>query len=97
MKKYVFVVLLGLWCSSITIAQNSEVKSLPEFQVKQSEVETMLRFLASDELKGRRTGSEGNNIAASYIAASLQASGFKPVEGHSNFYQTVPYLRLLQF
>ncbi len=65
----------------------------PEFDVKTPEVEYKLRFLASDELKGRDTGSEENNIAASFIAAHLEAYGFKPAEGQSSFYQTINFLK----
>jgi len=72
----------------IAFAQPAGEESLPEFQVTRAEVEAPLRFLASDELKGRRTGSEGNTIAARYIAAQLQAYGVKPVEGA--YFQKVP-------
>lgn len=50
----------------------------------------MLRFLAADELKGRRTGSEGNNIAARYIASHLQAYGYQPGAGDDGYFQAVP-------
>lgn len=46
-------------------------------------------FLASDFLQGRRTGSPGNDIAAEYIAAQLEAFGYEPLNGDS-YFQEVP-------
>ena len=37
-----------------------------------------IKFLASDELKGRNTGSEGMRQAAEYIAAQFKAAGLQP-------------------
>lgn len=90
MQKSIVLCGLILLFSGYLIAQSPAEKKLPEFQVQQSEVEAMLRFLASDELKGRRTGSEGNNIAARYIASHLDAYGFKPGAGDDGYFQPVP-------
>lgn len=73
----------GLW------AQNS--RELPEAQLRKADMEAHLRFLAADELQGRRTGEPGNNIAARYIAAQLEAYGLKPAPGAEGFYQTVAF------
>ena len=37
-----------------------------------------IKFLASDDLKGRDTGSEGLQRAADYIAAQIKAAGLQP-------------------
>ncbi|MEL7144972.1 MAG: M20/M25/M40 family metallo-hydrolase [Bacteroidota bacterium] len=37
-------------------------------------------FLASDELKGRKTGSEGNNKAREYIIEQFKEIGLEPIE-----------------
>ena len=37
-----------------------------------------IKFLASDELKGRDTGSDGLRQAAAYIAAEFRAAGLQP-------------------
>ncbi|NUN99657.1 MAG: M20/M25/M40 family metallo-hydrolase [Saprospiraceae bacterium] len=65
--------------------------ALPEFQTTKTEVEAHLRFLASDALQGRRTGAPGNNIAAQYIAAHLEAYGFQKVPGASGYFQPIPF------
>ncbi len=80
MKKHVLFLLLAVAFSGL-LAQNAELSTLPEYHIPKSEVETHLRFLASDELQGRYTGSPGNNIAARYIAANLNALGFEPAPG----------------
>ena len=35
-------------------------------------------FLASDQLEGRNTGSEGHRRAAEYVAKQFQQDGLKP-------------------
>lgn len=66
----------------------------PEFFVKKSTVERQLRFLASDELKGRDTGSEGNNIAGRYIAEQLRSYGYSPAPGQDSYFQTIDFQKI---
>ncbi len=44
-----------------------------------------ISYLASDELKGRLTGSEGEKKAAEYIASQFKSLGLKPFEGKDYF------------
>lgn len=67
-------------------------RTLPEFTVNANEVEAQLRFLASDQLRGRRTGSEGNNVAAAYIASHLAAYGYQTAPGAVGYFQPVPFV-----
>lgn len=62
----------------------------PEQQAPQYEVEAHLRFLASDELQGRRTGEPGNFIAARYIAENFKAFGAQPIPGAEGYFQYFP-------
>ncbi len=48
------------------------------------------RFLSSDLLEGRGTGSRGDQIAIEYIAAELASLGMKPGGDGSTFFQRVP-------
>ncbi len=48
-----------------------------------------VKYLASEELKGRGTGSAELDKAADYIAKQFQAAGLKPPAG-ANFFQTFP-------
>ena len=55
-----------------------------------SESEFHLRFLASDELKGRDTGSSGIDVAARYIAEKFRLYGLTPLPGADDgYFQTV--------
>ncbi len=54
----------------------------PEFSIQKSETEAHMRFLAGDELLGRRTGEQGNLVAARYIAEQFRKLGIKPVSNN---------------
>ena len=49
-----------------------------------------IQYLASDDLQGRDTGSEGHLKAARYIAAEFERSGLKPA-GTSGYFQPVKF------
>lgn len=70
-------------------------KKLPESKISVHSVEKHIRFLASDALLGRKTGEEGNNAAASYIAEEWRSYGVKPANGES-FFQTIPFEKISQ-
>jgi hypothetical protein len=68
-----------------------KLNKLPESTLPTTETSTHLRFLAADELMGRRTGEQGNMVAARYIAEQFRALGLKPATGQASFMQTVPF------
>ena len=41
----------------------------------------ILKFLSSDSLKGRLTGTPGDSLAADYIKFQLSQAGLKPLSG----------------
>lgn len=49
-----------------------------------------IEYLASDDLQGRNTGSEGHLKAARYIAGEFERSGLKPA-GASGYFQPVKF------
>ncbi|MDX2194027.1 MAG: M28 family peptidase [Gemmatimonadales bacterium] len=49
------------------------------------------KFLAADALRGRRTGTEGERLAAAYLARECQRLGFEPLFDAGSYYQPVPY------
>lgn len=63
----------------------------PETQLRVAEVAAHMNFLAADELRGRRTGSEGIMIAARYISAQYASHGLEFAPGMDSWYQDVPY------
>src|SRR5262245_10168090 len=46
-----------------------------------------IKFLASDELKGRANGSEGLERAGNYVAQQFKAAGLAPGEGDEGWFQ----------
>ncbi|MBA4056691.1 MAG: peptidase M28, partial [Marivirga sp.] len=57
--------------------------------VNATETEAHLSFLASDEMRGRDTGSPEIDQAANYLATQFRILGVKPVNGTSTFFQQV--------
>ena len=49
-----------------------------------------MRFLASDLLEGRGTGTRGHVIAAEYVATQYEAFGLEP-GANGSFFQSVPF------
>jgi hypothetical protein len=48
-----------------------------------------VQFLASDRLEGRRTGTQGEALAAEYIASAFEKAGLQP-RGTTGFFQPFP-------
>jgi len=48
------------------------------------------RFLSSDLLEGRGTGTRGHELAELYVATEMQALGLEPAGEAGTFFQTVP-------
>ncbi len=53
----------------------------PDREVTAGELEDHIKYLASDSLKGRLTGSSGDSLAAEYIRDQLTSFGFQPLSG----------------
>jgi len=73
-QKHIFSslkLLILLFLISCTGNRNVTVKELQE----------EIKYLSSDSLKGRLTGSEGDSLAAVYIRNKLATYGFKPLSG----------------
>ncbi|MFC5410412.1 M28 family peptidase [Larkinella bovis] len=90
LKSYLFLAA-GFFVTATTLAQ--PVSKLPESKLSRTELEAQLRFLAADELQGRRTGEPGNLVAARYIAEQFRMLGLKPVAGQTDYYQKIPFLQ----
>ena len=73
--KFIWSLLLLAFCFT-TNAQKQDIKSIKE----------AVEFLAADELKGRETGTEGEDKAAEYIAGKFKEMGLKPM-GTDGYFQ----------
>ncbi|TYA74851.1 M28 family peptidase [Seonamhaeicola marinus] len=84
MYKLYFIGVLALFttCKSSKSISSSEGEELTSVSVKKlaelDQVRTSLEFLASDELKGRETGSEGIEKAAIFIENYFKKYNVKP-------------------
>ena len=58
--------------------------------IRQEDLKDWLTYLASDELQGRATYTEGLGIAAGYISAHLAQWGVKPGGDNGSYFQAVP-------
>ncbi|HYI77612.1 MAG TPA: M28 family peptidase [Chryseolinea sp.] len=80
----VFLMLI----TAVTSAQKKIIENV-QSSVTALESEAHMAFLASDQMRGRDTGSPEIEIAANYISAQLKIFGVKPVQGDSNYFQDV--------
>ncbi|MCA9323361.1 MAG: M28 family peptidase, partial [Planctomycetes bacterium] len=62
--------------------------------ISQEDCRTWLTYLASDDLGGRATGTEGHQKAADYVAARFKDFGLKPVGDDESYFQRVDLVRL---
>lgn len=59
-----------------------------------AEFEKHIRFLASDALQGRATGTVGNDVAAAYIAEELRSYGVQTSDKLEGYYQPVSLAKI---
>ncbi len=85
---FLFTLLLF---TGIIFAQSD--KELAASFITKEKIEGHIYFLASDELKGRATGTNEIKIAAQYLANTFRAYGAKPVPGANGFFQDVPFTK----
>src|SRR5436190_13738582 len=60
--------------------------------ITQEDLKEWLTYLASDELEGRNTYTEGLGLAAGYIAERLRSWGVKPGGPNGSYFQQVAVL-----
>ena len=98
MRKIYVVLLAGILAGAQPTFAQKKTSNPPEFSLKKSELEAHMRFLASDELMGRRTGEQGNMVAARYIAEEFRKLGLSSVPGgeggNGSYFQKVPFEKL---
>jgi hypothetical protein len=88
MKKLILLfAICNISCSSFITQKN--IVTVNE-TVTKSDIEGHIYFLASDELKGRETGTPEIDIAALYLANTLRRYNVKPMGENNSYYQNVP-------
>ncbi len=79
------IAILVLFFSAASYSQTS-----PE--IRASDIRLHLKFLASPELEGRASGSEGNRKAAAYIADWMSRDGLEPKGDNGSYYQPFEFV-----
>src|SRR6266705_3481340 len=79
-----FFVTIVLSVSQLTVAQNTTPNPAARWL-------SHIQYLASAELAGRETGSEGHGRAAEYVAAAFKRAGLKPA-GTQGYFQPVKFI-----
>ena len=96
-KRKILPVIASLMCILLCVpvmisAQDEE----PLYSITKEELRDQIFFLASDELEGRDTGSEGFAMAALYTVTQFKMFGLEPLiagkNGEKTFYQSVPFI-----
>jgi len=87
MKKY----WIGTLLTALVISGYSQKKIEKHINesVSKTEIKSHLYFIASDELRGRNTGTIENEIAARYIAERFRSYGVKMAPGMDTYFQQV--------
>ncbi|MFK7954091.1 MAG: M28 family metallopeptidase [Ekhidna sp.] len=86
MKK--IFLLIAVTSFQFAVAQSDQ--ELSDQSVNQNTIKSHIGFLASDELKGRDTPSEGQSIAAKYIESRFVEYGVELAGGMETYFQPVP-------
>lgn len=87
MRKILSLTILTAW-SFVSVGQTDQ--ELADKSVNQGIIKSHIGFLASDELKGRDTPSEGLKIAAKYIESRFVEYGVQMAPGMDSYFQPVP-------
>ena len=81
-----FAILSALLISFCTIAPAAQPSSKGGIDsIQQEPLKEWLTYIASDELQGRATYSEGLGLAAGYISAHLAQWGVKPAGDNGTY------------
>ncbi|GGX14534.1 M28 family metallopeptidase [Aquimarina muelleri] len=72
----------------ISVSAQSDIEKVKS-TISKNKIEGHIYFLASDELKGRQTGSAENKIAAQYLANMLRSYGVKQIKDTNSYFQKV--------
>jgi aminopeptidase YwaD len=76
----------------VVLAFVVEAQSIRSSQVTIEELRQHVRYLASDELEGRRAGTSGSALAERYLASEFQRYGLKPAGDNGSFLQKFEFV-----
>lgn len=89
MKNFLKLTALSILLTSVACAQKTDLEKT-QATVNQQTIKNHIYYIASDEMRGRNTGSPEILIAADYLAKQLESYGAKQVPGANGWFQPVP-------
>ncbi len=80
MQRLYFMFFNLVFFISTSVARICDEPSFKNPDILADDLASHVRFLSSDELEGRRTGTNGEILATRYVADALSCSGLKPFD-----------------
>ncbi len=93
MNKFLFPIVAGMMLASCATSNlpNQDAEFNKSFEsITASDLKKHLTIIASDEMEGRETGSEGQKKAGRYMISEYQKMGVSHPKSMENYYQKVP-------
>jgi len=92
MKKYILLlsVVFFIGCKSTNIKSTAVDPAVYINSISETDLKTNLYVVASDEMEGRETGSEGQKKAGKYLIEQYKKYGIPFPDGANSYYQPVP-------
>lgn len=90
MKKYFILFFIVIITSSVLPQKNYS-----NAEISSKDIYDHLKYIASDELEGRYTGSKGEKLAADYIENQFKSYGLKPAFANS-YIQTFSFIEKVE-
>jgi membrane dipeptidase len=91
MKKFAALLFIAL------LSLGAAERAAPRPKADGQKAYAHLNFLASDDLKGRKSGTAEYRRAAEYVAAEMQKAGLKPGGEKGSWFQEVPFKNWTNF
>lgn len=88
MKKHLIWCLFG---ATAVTAQDASIPATLANTIEGATIKEHVYYLASDQLEGRETGTEGNMVAAQYIADQFASYGIPPLQQTGDYFQDVDF------
>ena len=89
MKKFFFLLMLGISCTVASIAQATIAGKYGNL-ITATDLKKHLTIIASDEMDGRETGTEGQRRAAAYIQNQFLSIGLTMADTMKSYQQYYP-------
>ncbi len=98
-KRVLFFSLLMVWaCTKPPVKPIAPVTPAVDTnpEITSTEFLNHIKYLSSDDLKGRRSGSPEDKVSRDYIAAQFKAAGIQPLNPNGSYFQKYQFVQSLE-